>query len=264
MGCYVQTNFLLPMMISHLTDSESKNVPKFVASGLTAFSAVIHHSTERYPDQLDSFMPMLIELIVSSDFLNSENPEVLDRVLLVTQNLVDAAGPVCRKYQHGLFKILLQLGSSPSMVSFKPRTDACLEKLAHNCDVASASDLFSIELAVLLDEMKESYETWGKYTADRFIFDMLVRRSMSAVVDHWDTILMIIAANTEREKPVEIRYDMLSLVEHFLSQKELHSTVVFYSEIFFKMILMPSLQWIGGKPNVSTRKAAIICIMKMI
>ena len=44
-GLYVQTDYLLPMMISHLTDSESKDVPKFVASGLTAFSAVIHHST---------------------------------------------------------------------------------------------------------------------------------------------------------------------------------------------------------------------------
>ena len=45
LGLYVQTDYLLPMMIEHLTDSESKNVPHFVSSGLTAFSAVIHHST---------------------------------------------------------------------------------------------------------------------------------------------------------------------------------------------------------------------------
>ena len=101
------------MMISHLTDSESKDVPKFVSSGLTAFSAVIHHSTQKYPDQLDSFMDKLIELIISSDFLQNENPDVLERVLLVTQNLVDAAGSLCKPYQHGLFKILLQLGSIP-------------------------------------------------------------------------------------------------------------------------------------------------------
>ena len=84
LGLYVETEFLLPMMITHLTDSESKNVPRFVSSGLTAFSAVIHHSTKRYPEQLDSFMQKLIDLIVSSDFLNNENPEVLERVLLVT------------------------------------------------------------------------------------------------------------------------------------------------------------------------------------
>ena len=107
LGLYVQTDYLLPMMISHLTDQESKNVPRFVSSGLTAFSAVIHHSTQKFPDQLDSFMNKLIELIVSSDFLNNDNPEVLERVLLVTRNLVDAAGPLCKMYRHGLFKILL-------------------------------------------------------------------------------------------------------------------------------------------------------------
>lgn len=127
LGLYVQTDYLLPMMITHLTDSESKNVPRFVSSGLTAFSAVIHHSTKRYPEQLDSFMDSLIELIVSSDFLNNENVEVLERVLLVTTNLVEAAGPMCKKYRHGLFKILLQLGAIPSMLPFQKRTDASLE-----------------------------------------------------------------------------------------------------------------------------------------
>ena len=56
LGLYVQTDYLLPMMISHLTDSDSKNVPRFVASGLTGFSAVIHHTTQKYPEQLESFM----------------------------------------------------------------------------------------------------------------------------------------------------------------------------------------------------------------
>lgn len=107
LGFHVRTDFLLPMMISHLTDSESKSLPKFVSSGLTAFSAVIHHSTKKYPDQLDCFMNQLINLIVSSDFLQNENPEVLFRVLLVTEKLVEAAGPLCKDYQHGLFKILL-------------------------------------------------------------------------------------------------------------------------------------------------------------
>ena len=64
--------------------------------------------------------------------------------------------------------------------------------------------------------MKETYETWDKHTADRFIFDMLVRRSYTAVVDYWETILMIIASNIEIEKDYELRMDMLNLTEHFL------------------------------------------------
>lgn len=64
--------------------------------------------------------------------------------------------------------------------------------------------------------MKETYEDWGKNTPDRFIFDMLVRRSYTAVVDYWETILMIIASNVEHGKEYELRMDMLNLCEHFL------------------------------------------------
>jgi len=50
LGCFVQTDFLLPLMISHLNDAESRHLPRFVSSGLSAFSAVVHHSTQKYPD----------------------------------------------------------------------------------------------------------------------------------------------------------------------------------------------------------------------
>lgn len=70
---------------------------------------------------------------------------------------------------------------------------------------------------MLLDEMKEDYEQWDKNTPERFIFDLLVRRSLTAVVDYWETILMIIAANVDNAKEFELRIDMLSLVEHFLT-----------------------------------------------
>lgn len=121
-----------------------------------------------------------------------------------------------------------------------------------------------MELSQLLDELKEQYEDWNRETPERFIFDMLVRRSFTAVVDYWETILMIIAANVEVEKDYELRLDMLSLVEHFLMEKELHSTIVFYSEIILKMILIPSTAWRAGKPNCSVRKAALVCSIKLV
>jgi dynein assembly factor 5 len=144
------------------------------------------------------------------------------------------------------------------------RTDDCIEVLAHNCQIETSSDLFSIELASLLEEMQESYEDWNKNSPDRFIFDMLVRRSFTAVVDYWETILMIIAANIETEKDYELRMDMLGLTEHFLLQKELHSTIIYYSDIILKMILIPATVWRVGKPNVSVRKASVICMIKML
>ena len=52
-----------------------------------------------------------------------------------------------------------------------------LEMLATNCELDDSSDLFSIELSIMLDEMKEDYEEWDRGTPERFIFDLLVRRS---------------------------------------------------------------------------------------
>lgn len=113
LGLYVETDYIIPMMISHLTDTESKSVPIFVSSSLTAFSAVLTHSNVRFSSQLAIFIPRIIDLIVSSDFLYSENLDVMNKTLQVTANLIYAAGPLCKEHQHGLFKILLQLGSLP-------------------------------------------------------------------------------------------------------------------------------------------------------
>jgi hypothetical protein len=84
LGLYVQTDFILPMVIAHLNDQESRAVPKFVSSCLTALSAIIVHSSIRFGDQFEGHMDKLIALIISSDYLDSDNVEVLDRVLRVT------------------------------------------------------------------------------------------------------------------------------------------------------------------------------------
>jgi hypothetical protein len=110
-------------------------------------------------------MDKLIELIISSDYLESENLEVLDKVMKVTTNMVSAAGTKFGKqYRRTLFKILLQLGSNPAMGHAKAEVDQALELLAKNCGLDDASDLFSQELESLLKEMKEDYDQWDKNT----------------------------------------------------------------------------------------------------
>mmetsp|Transcript_13554 Transcript_13554/g.9755 ORF Transcript_13554/g.9755 Transcript_13554/m.9755 type:complete len:165 (-) Transcript_13554:234-728(-) len=93
---------------------------------------------------------------------------------------------------------------------------------------------------------------------------MLVRRSNTAISDHWDDILCIIQANVEDTKEYELRMDMLALTEYILMQESLHSTIYFYSPIILKMILIPCTSWKVGKPNEKIRKAAIICMLKLL
>jgi hypothetical protein len=58
----------------------------------------------------------MISLITTSDYLQSENVDILMRTLTITSNLVHAAGKEYSKpRQHSLFKILLQITSNPMM-----------------------------------------------------------------------------------------------------------------------------------------------------
>jgi dynein assembly factor 5, axonemal len=210
-------------------------------------------------------MDKLIDLIVKSDYLLSENTEVLECTMRITNNIVFAAGVKSSKpRQHLLFKLLLQLGSSELLKNHKGQVDETLELLAKNCGLQDASDLFSCELESLLLEMKEDYENWEKHTPERFIFDMLVRRSETAVVDYWDNILEIVAANVGHDKDWEVRMDMLSLIEHLMLMESLQSTIVFYTEIIVKLVLLPCCEWRSGMPNTAIRKAAVVCLIKIM
>ena len=126
------------------------------------------------------------------------------------------------------------------------------------------SDLFSSELEALIKDLKEDYENWTRGTPERYVFDLLVRRAETAVVDYWEEILEIIAMNIDFSKDVELRFDMLSLVEHLLLQENLHSTMIFYTEIMIKLVLLPCFEWRPSQPVAKIRKASVICMMKLL
>lgn len=48
MGLFVSTDFILPMLLTHLNDIESRSVPRFVSACLTALSAVIVYSSKKF------------------------------------------------------------------------------------------------------------------------------------------------------------------------------------------------------------------------
>ena len=58
--------------------------------------------------------------------------------------------------------------------------------------------------------------------------------------------------------------DMLALVDHLLGEKILQDTIVFYSDIILKMIIIPTLTWSNGAVSGKIRKAAMICFLKLM
>ena len=107
----------------------------------------------------------------------------------MASNLISAAGHINKAHQHSLFKILLQLGSNPAMAPYREQVDKSMDVLAKSCGLEEGSDLFSVELSALIDEMQENYEHWNKHSPDRFMFDLLLRRSQTALVERFEDIL---------------------------------------------------------------------------
>ena len=113
----------------------------------------------------------------------------------------------------------MQLGSLPQSTSDK-RVNEALTNLSIKCGYSGegAQALFSEELATLIRELKDSYEEWERYSTERFVFDMLLRRSSSeAIIEHWFDVLLIISANVHADKEYEVRIDMLSLLEFLMN-----------------------------------------------
>ena len=69
LGLFVPMDYILPKIVAHLTDQESKSVPLFVSSCLTAFSAVITYSSVRFAEQFENNVDSVLALIIKADYL---------------------------------------------------------------------------------------------------------------------------------------------------------------------------------------------------
>mmetsp|Transcript_34058 Transcript_34058/g.33598 ORF Transcript_34058/g.33598 Transcript_34058/m.33598 type:complete len:329 (-) Transcript_34058:618-1604(-) len=227
LGYFVDTDYIIPIIIDHLKDKDSLSLPHYISSCLFVFSELVLYSTAKY-STIQSHLPAILELMSSSDYLNSESVTVLEAVLLLSTNVIKSVGSECLKYKRDLFKVLLQLGSVPGTAHLHLEVEKTIDLLALRCGCASTDDLFSLELEALLLELKETYMDWDENTPARFIFDMLCRKSNQAVSQQWELILEIVAMNSTPDKSTCLRMDMLALIEHFLTKESLQDDLKYY------------------------------------
>jgi hypothetical protein len=58
--------------------------------------------------------------------------------------------------------------------------------------------------------------------------------------------------------------DTLVLIEYIISLPQLHESLAPLSEQFLKKVLIVSIQWKVGKPQIKIRKAGVINIINLI
>lgn len=226
----MDTDYIIPLIVDHLRDKDSLSLPHYTASCLMVFSEIVLYSTANFTS-IKNHLPNILEMIASSDYLQSESVTVLEAVLLLISNIIKSCGTECKPYKRDLFKFLLQLGSVPGTSHLHNAVNEVISHLAINCGFQNSSDLFSMQLESLLLEMKETYMIWDENTSERYIFDMLCRKSNDAVVEYWELILEIVGMNCSHDKSYNLRMDMLSLIEHFLGKESLKDTLFYYGEV---------------------------------
>lgn len=145
----MDTDYVIPIIVNHLKDKDSLSLPYHISSCLFVFAEVLLYSTINYTS-LNSHVPSILQLIASSDYLNSESIGVLEAVLMLTTNIVKSCGSECLKYKRDIFKILLHLGSVPGTAHLHHEVENTISLLATHCGCANSSDLFSMELSSLL------------------------------------------------------------------------------------------------------------------
>lgn len=90
LGKFINTSVILPLVISHLTDKESKNLPRYVSSCLAVLSEVISNLSAQ---SLDPHLAEVTNLLTNADYFESENKEVLICVLRLVKNIVEIGPP---------------------------------------------------------------------------------------------------------------------------------------------------------------------------
>ena len=127
----------------------------------------------------------------------------------------------------------------------------------------SLEELYSFEIGNILERFKSSYKTWKKNSPDRFAFDIYVKLAGASLEKHWTEVLLIISQCCESEKDIEIRMDMILLLDKIICQKELFEQIKNYVEFILPEILFPSMAWRVGRPNYKVRKAAVVDMIHM-
>ena len=66
------------------------------------------------------------------------------------------------------------------------------------------------------------------------------------------------------DSDIEIRMDVLVLIEYILTVAELRESLAPLSEQLLKKVLLLSIRWKVGKPQIKIRKAGVINIINLI
>lgn len=290
-GKYFHQDILISTALRHLQDNEIKNSHVF-SNCLNVFSSLLKHVIDiSYPS-----IKMILDTLKQLDIFNGGVYQdknfkeivinIYDIYANIVQNLKEAnklnmnnnnnlvnsdLNNIVKSYHSDLFYALLILQSIPILPqNLRQDVNFHFQALTEILSLDSIPDLYNLELLFVLSKFKESHNHWKRNTADRFAFDTYVKQAGDFLNfdsgENWIRILEIVSDCTEANKDIEMRMDMIILIENLITnagQNSPESSLSYFSDFILEQILLPASIWRAQRPNYNVRKGAIISIIKL-
>lgn len=159
-----------------------------------------------------------------------------------------------------VFKAVLHLKHTEA----GPVATHMLELLATSCGFESVSALFSLQLPLMLPQLVVDYQRWEAHSQNRFAFQALVVYSGEAIKDFLHIVIDVLAANSTRDKDIEVKADMLIVLDALVADPRLHLALKSLCNRLFREIITPICQWKPGTTSSKLRKGGLICLINLL
>ena len=262
-GKYTDQNILIPLIVKTITEMEPSTTYQPLFVRIKFIANYLNELKEITIDNANLLVTTLNTLDIFNIADSSFSTKILFYLYHIYSSLIRSLGSNSSKFHEQLFFPLLLLSALPENVKIKDEVIASMKQLANLCGFDKIEDLYSLEMGHVLEKFKSSYKNWKRNSPDRFAFDIYVKLAGTALEKHWTEVLLIISQCCEAEKDIEMRMDMILLLDRIIQEKELKDQLINYTEFILPEILFPATAWKAGRPNYKIRKAAMLDMIHM-
>lgn len=266
LGECIKQDIIIPLIIKDLTSIEITGFHQSLYSRLKVLAFAVAKVKDLTVENAELILSAIenLKLFELNDNSNYTN-KILETVYYLLHGLIENLNDklVHFKLKDKLFYLLLILGSIPETQVIHSQILKSLDNLSLFCGFDNLEGLYALELKNILGKFVTNYKDWRRNSPDRFAFDLYVKKANKSLENNWREVLIIIANCTEAERDIEMRIDMVILIEYLLDNSEIKEQIKFYSEFIILEILLPATMWKAQRPNYKVRKAALVCLIRI-
>jgi hypothetical protein len=263
LGLTIDQSIIIPILLKHIQEIESKNSFQPLLSRLKILSYILQKVTNITNESVTLILKTLKVLDLFNIPENIFSKNILISLYFIYDSIISNLQKECKNFRKEFLLPLLLLQSLPETKQIHEAVKKTILKLAENNGFTSVEDLYSLELEDILSHFNETHITWNKSSPDRFAFDTYIKNGGAALEKHWYEILVIISQTTEPVKDLEMKMDMICLLDFLIDNQEVNYQLKSFMDYIIPEILLPSCAWKSQRPSYKVRKAALVCLIKI-